>query len=318
MTTRNDDYSSSRPGGNSGSIISTQLSGSPADDDKAAGWTLISIAAAAIVARLYLRLKIQRRGLLRLGALESAVMTDMKGFSGDPKDIPKIIKVTRSNEELQIFLWISVGYVAVSLVTGILLLLCGCIPLESIWDKDVNTCPVSQVQLIFHVSWGLHFVGDLLVFILPWFVVTGLNMRRALKIGVYCTFLLGLINITFDILRVATLTSSKVGNAFPFSLIVLWDIIDCNIGVVIACLPALRPYFNNSESKQTGSSGSEAKSWPSASSGPSEAVRAVNHVGPENQHNANSLGEETWADTRTNNWSEVELSQANSRVAEIA
>lgn len=70
------------------------------------------------MARLYLRLKIQRRRLLasdmficgawvagvaitslnvllqQLGALEPSVKTNMEGFKGDPEDIPKIFKVT--------------------------------------------------------------------------------------------------------------------------------------------------------------------------------------------------------------------------------
>ncbi|KAH7022356.1 hypothetical protein EDB80DRAFT_673993 [Ilyonectria destructans] len=228
----------------------------------ATGWTLIAIAAGVIIARLYLRLKIQRRRLLA---------SDM--FMCDA--------------------WV-----------------------EKNWDMDPNsTCPPVRGSNVFRVGWTMHLVGDLLVFTLPWLVVTGLNLRMTLKIGVYCTFLLGLINIVFDVLRFVPIQAAQVGDSASISLITLWGILDVNIGIVIACLPALRPYFNKSESSQGDSSNSEAKSW--GSSVPPGAVRTVRPVGSNPQHNTNGP-EDNWDDKRKSNGSEVELFQRNSRVVEIA
>ncbi|KAL6407344.1 hypothetical protein AUP68_10175 [Ilyonectria robusta] len=88
------------------------------------GWTLTGIAAGVIIARLYLRIKIQSRRLLlsdifmvaawfcgcacnsisivlmRLGALDPSVGTDLKGFTGNPDNISKILKVKGSHDRI--------------------------------------------------------------------------------------------------------------------------------------------------------------------------------------------------------------------------
>lgn len=44
-------------------------------------------------------------------------------------------------------------------------------------------------------------------------------MRRTLKLGLYCTFLLGVIDIGFDILRFVTIQLSLVRAATPITLV---------------------------------------------------------------------------------------------------
>ncbi|KAF7556936.1 hypothetical protein G7Z17_g1019 [Cylindrodendrum hubeiense] len=86
------------------------------------GWALVGIATALVVARLYLRLKIQRRRVMvsdivmsaswiagiattaftivfaRLDALDPRTETTMQNFPGNPENIQKIFKVERTTE----------------------------------------------------------------------------------------------------------------------------------------------------------------------------------------------------------------------------
>lgn len=64
-----------------------------------------------------------------------------------------------------------------------------------------------------------HFSNLKAVFILPWFIVPGLQMKWKLKMGVYCTFLLGLINIIFCLVRFITIQTSQVNSRLPLSLV---------------------------------------------------------------------------------------------------
>ncbi|KAH7125902.1 hypothetical protein EDB81DRAFT_860589 [Dactylonectria macrodidyma] len=254
---------------------------------------LISIAGAAIAARLWLRLKIQKRRLLvsdilmglafacaivtmaltvkmaQEGALDAGVEPNLVGFDGTEEEIVFILKLfwvlnfpffstlylckaallavylqvfPLSMRKRRIFLWVTVGYVAVSYVVSIMLVLCICLPVASNWSVD-KACSVNRLALTFQIAWALHFFGDILVFALPWLIVPGLQMKRWMKTGVYCTFLLGLINITFCLLRFVTIQTSVVNNGVPMSIISLWNVLDCDIGLVIACLPSLRPYL---------------------------------------------------------------------------
>lgn len=99
------------------------------------------------------------------------------------------------------------------------------------------------------------------VFVLPWLIVPDLMIKGYLRIGVYLTFLLGLINMTMSVVRYTKLyTDEHVGKTslvttrglyrYPPRLLLtnisadFWNSLDLYIGLVIACLPALRPYFN--------------------------------------------------------------------------
>ncbi|KAM5353052.1 hypothetical protein ACJZ2D_017069 [Fusarium nematophilum] len=273
----------------------------------ASQWILILLAAAVIAARLYLRLKIQMRRLLRsdqlmcaawvaavatasfdvkfaqMGALDPQVKTTLEGYNGGPGDITLILKrLTETIWQLfwassfpyfttfylckaallavylqifpcfmrkrRIFLWCTITFVVVSYVITLLMVLCICLPVETNWSLDPEKkCPSSKLALVFEVAWILHFLGDLLVFALPWFIVPGLQLRKTIKLGVYCTFLLGIINISFCLVRLITIQTSQVDNALPLSLFELWSTLDCNIGLIIACLPSLRQYFQGKQ-----------------------------------------------------------------------
>ncbi|KAH6976426.1 hypothetical protein BKA56DRAFT_455100, partial [Ilyonectria sp. MPI-CAGE-AT-0026] len=256
---------------------------------------LLAIAAAAIIARFYLRIRIQRRGLLvsdmiicaawvfgvvttstsfilmHLGALQPDILLDQENFPGDREAFKAVFKTmwltqiafwmtcSLSKAELlsmymqifpefmqkrRIFLWATIVYVVLAYIMSIILLLSICVPISTYWDlKPISTCPVGRFQIVFHATSAFNFLGNLLVFALPWFIIPGLKIRRTLKLGVYCTFLLGVIDIGFDVLRFVTIQLSLVRAATPITLVVLWTNVDCNIAVIIACLPTLRPYF---------------------------------------------------------------------------
>ncbi|KAH7139970.1 hypothetical protein B0J13DRAFT_527623 [Dactylonectria estremocensis] len=64
-------------------------------------------------------------------------------------------------------------------------------------------------------------------------------MSRALRIALFCTFSLGAITITFDAMRYVFVQQTDQSTAGPLSTN------DCNVGIIVACLPSLRPYLGN-------------------------------------------------------------------------
>ncbi|KAH6972899.1 hypothetical protein BKA56DRAFT_691521, partial [Ilyonectria sp. MPI-CAGE-AT-0026] len=309
---------------------------------QATGGTLIFIAAVAIGARLYLRLRIQKRRLLssdilmslawvasvvteaftiklaQLNALDPKVKSTFEGYEGSSEELAFVLKMfwvcsipfftalylckgallavylqvfPKSMRKRRTFLWGTVGFVVISYIT---------------------TCPPKSVGLVFQVGWALHFSGDLLVFAIPWLIVPGLQMKTMMKTGVYCTFLLGLVNITFCLVRFVTIQTSLVNDAVPVSLIC--STLDCNIGLVIACLPSLRPYLR-------GMRGSDYPSYAKATTitRPSEAgfkvinepyreqnIRTAASVSPSS--NSNGFDDDPWTGKKSNA-SDVELVQ---------
>ncbi|KAH8734169.1 hypothetical protein BGZ61DRAFT_491579 [Ilyonectria robusta] len=185
--------------------------------------------------------------LTRHGALEPQVKTTMEGFTGDAEELSFVLemfwfisipfymtlyfsKAALLSMYLQIFpnfmrkrrmfLWATIIYVALSFAASILLFCLICLPIETNWDLSTqSTCPVSLGNVVFITNWTLHITGDLLVFSLPWLIIPGLNMKRSLKVGVYSTFLLGIINIIFDTIRFATIKASAIDTQISISTI---------------------------------------------------------------------------------------------------
>jgi hypothetical protein len=71
-----------------------------------------------------------------------------------------------------------------------------------------------------------------------------------LRYSLFATFGLGIINISFSIVRFALIEKYGADLVITITLVVLWSFMDCCIGLIIACLPSLRPYFNWKEKIQ--------------------------------------------------------------------
>ncbi|KAL4728268.1 hypothetical protein ACLX1H_005010 [Fusarium chlamydosporum] len=139
------------------------------------------------------------------------------------------------------FLWATVCFVAASFTVTFVLLFTICTPVSRWWSFDTDEqCPAGPVLAYFRTAWILNFISDVFIFVLPWLIVPDLMIKGWLRVGVYFTFLLGLINMSLSIVRY---TKVYRGNEVSLVGIHFWNSLDLYIGLVIACLPALRPYF---------------------------------------------------------------------------
>ncbi|KAH7000496.1 hypothetical protein EDB80DRAFT_895731 [Ilyonectria destructans] len=319
------------------------------------GWVLVAIATGVIFARIYLRLKIQRRRLLvsdalmaaawvfavaevsthvimmNLGGLDKGVGTTPVGFHGNSDKLQAITKAYWFSQipffvavylckaallsmyleifpvfmrKRRIFSWMTICYNILALVATLVVTYRLCYPIDRLWDINLErACPGSLGKKMFNISWALNFAGDMLVFFLPWLVVPGLKIRTKLKIGLYATFLLGLITIMFSIIRFVYIAKSQVRDSVPYSTVMLWSTIEMNLGLIIACLPSLRPYLRVEEEKSRGYQG------PSGSGDSSRRLEsgAICSVAMHTLSNCDNL----W-DARHSNGSEAEIVEAKS------
>ncbi|KAF5574359.1 integral membrane protein [Fusarium pseudoanthophilum] len=74
--------------------------------------------------------------------------------------------------------------------------------------------------------------------------VTGFFDILKVKVSVYCIFLLGIIDIAFSLTRFLTIQLGDSEDFRSFTIIELWCSLDVYIGLVICCIPALRPYLH--------------------------------------------------------------------------
>ncbi|KAF5673426.1 Na+ H+ antiporter [Fusarium heterosporum] len=278
----------------------------------AVNYSLITIAALIIAARVYLRLVIQRERLivadwLRIaawcsafimasfdivfmqeGALKASNNYTLENWDVPPEKLEKVLKhiwaavlpffttfylckASLLVVYLQLFpsfmkkrrgvLWASIVYCAAAFIISTCLQLFLCFPIERNWSvmDPEKLCGNAELAAVFQVAWSLHFVGSLIL-------LYKLNMRTRVKISVYSIFLLGLIDIAISLTRFLTIQLSAVGNFRSMTTIgmlkpphgkllltgyylELWSGLDAYIGLIIACLPALRPYLHRRGTK---------------------------------------------------------------------
>ncbi|KAI9372946.1 hypothetical protein BJX61DRAFT_533580 [Aspergillus egyptiacus] len=95
------------------------------------------------------------------------------------------------------------------------------------------------------------FIMDVLIWALPLPRIWALNMSLRQKIGLTLVFLVGLLAIAASATRMAIYIDHVV-NAFAESdgetlitYLLFWTMIECGLGVIVICLPALRPLYRN-------------------------------------------------------------------------
>lgn len=274
-------------------------------------WSLLSIATGVIIARLYLRIFLQRRRLLasdifmiaawcavvalavfniifyRMGVLRRGITIDLAGFEGTAEEAERFNKFYHFVDYpfhtafylskgallavyLQIFpdfmvkrrrfLWATITYVILGYIATILLLTVTCLPMQRNWSLEAEACSIESTKITFEVAWALNISGDILIFILPWLVIPELTLKNRLRYSLYATFLLGLINIAFCVVRFAQIEKYGADLIITITLIELWSSIDVCIGLIIAGLPSLRPFFNWREKVRYYGNGSELPS----------------------------------------------------------
>ncbi|EFQ32517.1 uncharacterized protein GLRG_07787 [Colletotrichum graminicola M1.001] len=177
---------------------------------------------------------------------------------------PPFMKIRRR------ILWATMVYCGCAYTATILMVFFICRPLKANWVTDpAVACPVDVFFRLFQIAWALNFAADIAIFCLPFLVLYRLQLKQSVKISVYCTFLIGLVNLGVTLARLLGIQlSPSRGYLRSFTTIELWSALDVNIGLVIACLPPLRPYL--SYSWGTRSSHSSTQTTPKEPGGRSE------------------------------------------------
>ncbi|KAI8711009.1 hypothetical protein NCS52_01514300 [Fusarium sp. LHS14.1] len=259
-------------------------------------WALISLSTAVIVARIYLRLGIQKRRLLgsdiwmtagwvmgivvaafcitfiRLGVMEQDIYPSLSNYDGTKKEKQHVHKLLWISTlpfltafylckaallcvfiqvipifmvKRRMFLWATIIFVGLSYLVTIIMFFTTCTPISRYWTLGTNRqCLTSSWMVFARTSWALNFAGDIFIFALPWLIVPDLMVKGWLRVGIYFTFLLGIINMVMTVVRFVKLYAGRNEGELSLVTIHFWNSLDLYLGLVIACLPSLRPYFN--------------------------------------------------------------------------
>ncbi|KAL4947395.1 hypothetical protein BDW69DRAFT_199697 [Aspergillus filifer] len=127
-----------------------------------------------------------------------------------------------------------------AIISGLL----NCLPVTKFWNRELpGTCLSFEVIWFFNAS--ISIATDLVILLLPVPQLSKLRLPWGRRIALFIIFMLGWLVVITGILRFFSLhqaaeqpdTSwSNVGAAF-------WTAAECNIAIICACLPFLRPFI---------------------------------------------------------------------------
>ncbi|GAW14674.1 hypothetical protein ANO14919_040770 [Xylariales sp. No.14919] len=140
------------------------------------------------------------------------------------------------------FLW---AMMAVVILTGVGTSVAGvfqCSPVARAWNADIPGTCFNQPAL-FYSNAGLNIAEDLILYFLPIHILWNMNLPLRQRIALIGIFVVGGLTIIAGIVRIPSLKEAIVStdptwDHFGSSI---WSSIECNIGIICACLVHLKP-----------------------------------------------------------------------------
>ena len=154
---------------------------------------------------------------------------------------------------------------------------------------DVKSCnnPPAQQLVNLQIYWCvLNISGDIILMILPLWMLSALHLRRRQKMGLAIVFLVVIIDILFDCLRTAYSINANLGNTNDN---INWDNCEAAIAVMVCAFPTYRTLFT-SDSRSTGRSYEQIRrngasmGYGSAPSARAQALTNLDATGEQSSH----------------------------------
>ncbi|KAJ5690385.1 hypothetical protein N7462_004777 [Penicillium macrosclerotiorum] len=121
-----------------------------------------------------------------------------------------------------------------------------CVPVAKFWNHDLpGHCLSFEVIWFFNAS--MNIVTDVTLLLLPMPLLFKLQLPKMQKLALMGVFAIGILVVITSILRLSSLRTvakssdtsySNVGAAF-------WTAAECNVAIICACLPFLRPIISH-------------------------------------------------------------------------
>ncbi|KAJ2897447.1 hypothetical protein MKZ38_004678 [Zalerion maritima] len=135
--------------------------------------------------------------------------------------------------------WATIFFVFVSHLACTFCLLFACKPIYKSWTDVEGTCLPNVPSFTGYAA--VTIASDIIVAVLPLPVIWNLNISRNKKIGLAAVFVLGLFTTICSILRYLQINRILLdGNS---TMLVVWGVIEFNVGNMVSSLPFLAPVF---------------------------------------------------------------------------
>ncbi|KAI4160081.1 MAG: hypothetical protein LQ342_006032 [Letrouitia transgressa] len=125
-------------------------------------------------------------------------------------------------------------------VAGTFILFFQCSPVRKSW-RPLTPGKCLPNDATFYGLAAVSILFDVIIFVLPIPLLLKLSINIKKKIALICIFALGLLTTVCSVMRmVQILTIARTGNS---TMLVLWGVIELNVGIILTCIPTLGPLF---------------------------------------------------------------------------
>ncbi|KAL2853622.1 hypothetical protein BJX68DRAFT_265089 [Aspergillus pseudodeflectus] len=120
-----------------------------------------------------------------------------------------------------------------------------CVPVAKFWDRELpGTCLSFEAVWFFNAS--MNITTDLTLLVLPMPLISQLHLPKRQKFALLAVFALGGLVVITSILRLSSLRTVAKSNDTSWSNVAAayWTAAECNVAIICACLPFLRPLIS--------------------------------------------------------------------------
>ncbi|KAL4788453.1 hypothetical protein BJX76DRAFT_365745 [Aspergillus varians] len=138
--------------------------------------------------------------------------------------------------------WIMIGVLATYGTWAVLSGFLNCIPVARFWDPTIPGSCLSSKNLWFSNA-SMHIATDLAILFIPIPALAALELPRKQRVALISIFALGGFVCVTSIIRLISLNKISNSSDPTYDNIgaASWSAIECNVGIICACLPTLRP-----------------------------------------------------------------------------
>ncbi|KAL2830779.1 hypothetical protein BDW59DRAFT_14043 [Aspergillus cavernicola] len=132
-------------------------------------------------------------------------------------------------------------YSAWAIVSGFV----NCVPVAKFWDREISgTCLSFEAVWFFNAS--MNIATDLALLVLPMPLISQLHLPRMQKFALIAVFALGGLVVITSVLRLSGLRTVAKSTDTSWSNVAAayWTAAECNVAIICACLPFLRPLIS--------------------------------------------------------------------------
>ncbi|ODM19943.1 hypothetical protein SI65_04929 [Aspergillus cristatus] len=141
--------------------------------------------------------------------------------------------------------WIMIALLATYGTWCVLSAFLNCIPVAKFWDPSIEGYCLSQKGLWFSNA-AIHIATDLAILVIPVPALVALELPRRQKVALIAIFALGgFVCVTSSCRLVALKTIADSSDpTYDNAAAASWSAVECNVGIICACLPTLRPLIS--------------------------------------------------------------------------